>query len=173
MEIVHVGQPTKNLEVLGIKLFLILEDEVLKIEDPSSCHTTFTSKPNREWLHKHTARKSSARSKSIQQQINGTQRSIRTRTRELSVSQQITLGRFAVWTDWIKQETMSRAFPHNHTISAYLQDVLDIQRTQEPYDDDDNRIRQQKLNDLSWNYPTPLRYTSEIHGEWILQSGRR
>ena len=42
MQIVHVGHPRKNLEVLGIKFFLILEVEVLKIEDQSSCHTSFT-----------------------------------------------------------------------------------------------------------------------------------
>ena len=163
----------KNLEVLGIKFFFVFGCWSIKIEDPSSCHTSFTIKSNREWLHKHQHVKVPRDpNRSNSRQTVTKDRYAHERVSWVSLIQ-IALNRFAVWTDWIKQETMSRAFPHNHTISAYLQDALDIQRTQEPYDDDDNRIRQQKLNDLSWNYPTRLRYTNEIHGEWILQSDRR
>ena len=172
MEIVHVGHPRKNLEVLGIKFFFVFRSWSIKNRRSKFVSHKFHDQIKQRMTSQTPTRKSSTRSKSIQQQTNRHQRSIRTRTRELSVSQQTALNRFAVWTDWIKEETMSRAFPHSHTISAYLQDALDIQRTQEPYDDDDNRIRQQKLNDLSWNYPTRLRYTNGIHGEWILQSDR-
>ena len=161
----------KNLEVLKIQFFFASWS--FKNRRSKFVSHKFHDQIKQRMTSQTPTRESSTISKSIQQQTNRSQRSIRTRTRELSVSQQIALNRFAVWTDWIKQETMSRAFPHNHTISDYLQVVLDIQHTQEPYDDDDNRIRPQKLNDLSWNYPARLRYTNEIHGEWILQSDRR